>query len=355
MTPEEYVRCARRISASLQLEPRERVLVKLDPRTFAPLIDPLQQEIRKSGAIISAAVLAEDTRASADQEFAALRVLFNEADVFIWLPELNQGNRPALARAIIEWLDARRGRAVHFHWHSGSYPIGDMPIPPQDIVDQTYLAALNEDPAELDRQHRAVMGMLRSDDVHVTTPEGTDLRFNVGDRPFSSQIGDASRQRMQSARTRIDRDVELPAGVLRVAPLETTAEGTVFLRFWRPVFTQGRNLLLRFRNGHLERIDGENAAAVLDELTAAGGAARMFREFALGFSRSLAVRDDHPFIAYYGYGAGVVRLSLGDNEEMGGANRGGGVYWNFLHNASVSVGNTSLVTAGALCERPGRS
>ena len=54
----------------------------------------------------------------------------------------------------------------------------------------------------------------------------------------------------------------------------------------------------------------------------------MFREFALGFSRSLAVRDEHPFIAYYGYGAGVVRLSLGDNEEMGGANRGGGVYRN---------------------------
>ena len=37
--------------------------------------------------------------------------------------------------------------------------------------------------------------------------------------------------------------------------------------------------------------------------------------------------------------AGVVRLSLGDNEEMGGANRGGGVYWNFLHDATVSAGD----------------
>src|SRR5262245_33079487 len=348
MTPEEYARCARRISASLQLEPGERVLIKLDPRTFAPLIEPLQQQIRKTGAIICAAILAEDTKASSETELAAIRALFNEADVFIWLPELNQGNRPALASAIVEWLDARRGRAVHFHWHSGSYPIGDQPIPPRDTVDQIYLAALNEDPAELDRQHRAAIQILRSANVHVTTPEGTDLQFSVGDRPFSSQIGDASRSRMQSARTRIDRDVELPAGVLRVAPLETTAGGTVFLRLWRPVFTQGRNLTLHFSKGHLERIDGENARAVFGELTAAGGAARMFREFALGFNRSLAVRDAHPFIAYYGYGAGVVRLSLGDNEEMGGANRGGGVYWNFLHNASVSVGNTSLVRAGKL-------
>jgi hypothetical protein len=348
MTPDEYARCARRISASLQLKPGERVLIKLDPRTFAPLVAPLQQEIRKSGAIIGAIVLAEDTKASSEQEFVTLRALFNEADVFIWLPELNQGNRPALARAIVEWLEARRGRAVHFHWHSGSYPIGDLPIPPKDAVDQMYLAALNEDPADLDRQHRVVVDILRSANVHVTTPEGTDLRFNVGDRPFSSQIGDASRNRMKTAQTRIDRDVELPAGVLRVAPIETTTEGTVFLRVWRPIFTQGRNLMLHFRRGHLEQMEGANAAAVFDELTAAGGAARMFREFALGFNRSLAVRDEQPFIAYYGYGAGVVRLSLGDNEEMGGANRGGGVYWNFLHNATVAVGTRTLVTDGKL-------
>jgi leucyl aminopeptidase (aminopeptidase T) len=348
MTPEEYARCARRISASLQLEPGERVLIKLDPRTFAPLVEPLQQEIRKCGAIIGAVVLAEDTKASSEQELVGLRALFNDADVFIWLPELNQGNRPALAKAIVEWLDARRGRAVHFHWHSGSYPIGDMLIPSPHIVDQMYLAALNEDPSILDRQHRTAIEILRSENVRVTTPEGTDLRFNVGDRPFSSQIGDASRGRMQSARTRIDRDVELPAGVLRVAPIETTAEGTVFLRVWRPIFTQGRNLLLHFRKGCVQQIEGENAGAILQELTAAGGAARMFREFALGFNQSLAVDGENPFIAYYGYGAGVVRLSLGDNEEMGGANRGGGVYWNFLHNATVTVGTTSLVKDGRL-------
>jgi hypothetical protein len=33
---------------------------------------------------------------------------------------------------------------------------------------------------------------------------------------------------------------------------------------------------------------------------------------------------------------------------MGGANRGGGVYWNFLHNATVAVGNRELVTDGKL-------
>ena len=82
-------------------------------------------------------------------------------------------------------------------------------------------------------------------------------------------------------------------------------------------------------------MEGENAATVLEELSAAGGSSRMFREFALGFNPALRIREEHPFIAYYGYGSGVVRLSLGDNEEMGGSNRGGGVYWNFISNASV--------------------
>jgi hypothetical protein len=74
----------------------------------------------------------------------------------------------------------------------------------------------------------------------------------------------------------------------------------------------------------------------------------MLREFALGFNPVLQVTADAPFIAYYGYGAGVVRLSLGDNQEMGGANRGGGVYWNFIHNATVIVGDHLLVQHGKL-------
>ena len=202
-------------------------------------------------------------------------------------------------------------------------------------------------PGQLDQQHQAAIPLLRSGRVRVTTPEGTDISFEVGDRPFCSQIGDATRSRMETARTRIDRDVELPAGVLRVAPIETSANGSIFLPVWRPIQTEGRNLVLHFANGHVA-IQGVNADKVDQELTAAGGDARMFREFALGFNPALKVLPEAPFIAYYGYGAGVVRLSLGDNEEMGGANRGGGVYWNFIHNATVTVGNTTLVQNGNL-------
>jgi leucyl aminopeptidase (aminopeptidase T) len=347
MTPTDYDKCARRIAEALQLESGEKVLLKLDPRVFAPLVSPLQAVIRASGADISGVVLAEDTAAASAGELESLRALFRNADVFIWLPEVHQGSRPALAQALNEWLDAKRGRAVHFHWNSGSYPIGFHELPSSDFIDRMYLAALDADPETLDRKHRRAMALLRSGPVRVTTPEGTDISFKVGDRPFCSQIGDASRSRMASARTRIDRDIELPGGVLRVAPIETSTNGSVFLPIWRPVMTEGRNLFLRFANGHVA-LQGVNADKIDAELTAAGGDSRMFREFALGFNPALRVLPEAPFIAYYGYGSGVVRLSLGDSEEMGGANRGGGVYWNFLHNATVTAGQVTLVKDGNL-------
>jgi aminopeptidase len=347
MNTADYEKCARRIADALQLERGEKVLVKLDPRVFTGIVAPLQNLIRASGAHISGVILAEDTTATSPDELASLQKLFNDADVFIWLPELRQGSRPALAQALAEWLDSRRGRAVHFHWQSGSYPIGLVDLPPRDFIDRLYLAALDVAPADLERQHQKAMSVLRSGPVRVTTPEGTDITFEVGDRPFCSQVGDATRARMQSARTRIDRDIELPAGVLRVAPIETSANGTIFLPVWRPIATEGRNLFLRFINGHVA-IQGVNADKIDQELSAAGGDARMFREFALGFNPALKVLPEAPFIGYYGYGSGVIRLSLGDNEEMGGANRGGGVYWNFIHNATVTVDGKTLVKGGLL-------
>src|SRR5436309_1113907 len=264
MTTADYDKCAGRIVDALQLSPGEKVLLKRDRRVFAPLFPPLQNLILASGAEISGMMFADD----ANDDLPALRRVFEISDVFIWLPEVHQGNSPALAAALKEWLDARRGRAVHFHWQSGSYPIGFHELPAQDFIDRIYLAALDVNSADLDRKQQMAIALLRSGSVRVTSPEGTDISFHVGDRPFCSQTGDATRERMQSARTRIDRDIELPAGVLRAAPIESSANGSVFLPVWRPIVTEGRNLFLHFISGHVA-IQGVNADKIDQELTAA--------------------------------------------------------------------------------------
>src|SRR5437870_3266871 len=110
MTTADYDKCAKRIADALRLQPGETVLLKLDTRIFTAIVPPLQNLIRASGAHISGVILAEETNASDKHELESLRTLFSKADVFIWLPEVHQGNRPALALALNEWLDARRGR-----------------------------------------------------------------------------------------------------------------------------------------------------------------------------------------------------------------------------------------------------
>src|SRR5687768_2343578 len=100
MDTSDYQKCAARIAAALQLAPGEKVLLKLDARVFGSIVLPLQKLIRASGAHVSGVILAEESATQSDGELESLRRLFDNADVFIWLPELHQGNRPALATAL---------------------------------------------------------------------------------------------------------------------------------------------------------------------------------------------------------------------------------------------------------------
>ena len=156
--------------------------------------------------------------------------------------------------------------------------------------------------------------------MHITSPGGTDLRFRAGDRPANLQDGDASAARTAQGKVLVDHEIELPAGVVRVAPLEDTVEGVIA---FPPSQWDGRpveGLKLRFAKGRVVEITAASGKdAVEAEMQKAGDAGRAFREIGLGFNPLLAVPERTPWIPYYGYGAGVVRLSLGDNTELGGA------------------------------------
>jgi len=154
----------------------------------------------------------------------------------------------------------------------------------------------------------------------------------------------------------VDKEVELPAGVVRVAPLEDTVGGVIA---FPPSQWDGRpveGLKLRFMKGRVVEITASSGRdAVEAEMQKAGPSTgsgqapgRSFREFALGFNPLLAVPERAPWIPYYGYGAGVVRLSLGDNTELGGIVTGGYVRWNFFTDLTVTIGSTTWVRGGKL-------
>ncbi len=338
--PLPYGQMAERIVAALQVEAGERVLLRYDPETMADLLPVLRARLAAAGAEVEVFTYGPAPD---------LESRLTDTDVFVWLPAGARAETPADQREVLaRWLDAGRGRQIHFHWIDGTRDVDGLPGDHAEAYDHVYVDALGIDHAAMSTAMERTIATLRSGEVRITTPAGTDIRFRVGERPFNKQDGDASRARMATARIRIDREIELPAGVLRVAPIETSVAGVIVLpaaRFGSEHATQVR---LEFERGAVIGSGAETSVAAVRTFLESAPGARRFREFALGFNPKLVVPDGHDLLPYYGYGAGVVRLSLGDNAELGGLVRGGGVRWLFFPDATVTVGDETVVDGGRL-------
>ncbi len=351
----DYPAMARRIVAQLALKPGERVLSIAQPGIFDGLVPYIRYEVMRAGGIDLGVVevLREPVPDGFDPDVLArgardarahYKAMFRDVDAAVMMPGATTSHPAYLAMQ--DWLKddlvERRGRrTIHFHWveNGSAYTLPGQPLPPRVEIDRLYQRALlDTDYAALAARQREVAALLRSGEVHLTSAAGTDLRFRVGDRPITLQDGDASAARAARGAVLIDHEIELPAGVVRVAPIEESVEGTIALPVsqWdgRPV----EGLTLRFVRGRVVEVSASRGAdAVEAEMRAAGDAGRAFREFALGLNPLLAVPERNPWIPYYGYGRGVVRLSLGDNTELGGKVGGGYVRWNFLTDVTVTA------------------
>ena len=354
---------AERIVHQMAPQPGEKILLVAQPGQFEALLPHLRYAVAQAGATDLGVmdVLAAPYPTAWDMGILqkawspakdALRAMLRDVDGAVMLPGATPAD-PAYA-ALQDLLREGRGRTVHFHWDGGGAPsaiaLPGQPLPPQHVIDATYQRALLEtDYAAVAAVQRRFEAALRVGETRITTPLGTDLRFRVGDRPVNQQNGDASAARARQGVILVDREIELPCGAIRVAPLEETVEG--FVAFppsqWdgRPV----EGLRLRFAKGQVVEMDVRSGRDFVEaEMRQGGAGARSFREIAVGFNPLLAIPDRQPWIPYYGYGAGVLRLSLGDNSELGGVVKGGYVRWNFFTDATITVGGTPWVRDGRL-------
>ena len=347
------------------LQPGERVLLLGQAGTrWDPILPLLSEGIQEVGAAYLGGVdiFGAPLPGAVPAEFAAGLGLdpegwgdaLGEVDLAVKLP----GATPSPAvdydvyRALQDVLRGDRGRTVHFHW-AGATSFGMVELPVDEHVDMVYQRALLETDYEaLAATLTAFEAALRAGVARVTTPAGTDISFEVADRPVTRQDGDASAARMAEARNLIDREVELPAGAARVSPVLETVEGRIAFppAQWGGSAVEG--LVLSFAEGLVVDVEADSGReGVIAELDAAGDAGRTFRELAVGFNPLIAIPDGEEWIPYYGYGAGVVRLSLGDNTELGGTVGGGYVRWNFFTDATVMVGGEVWVRDGVLVAR----
>lgn len=334
-----YESMAARIVAALQVTRGERVLLRVDPNNLAALAPLVRAALQERGAVVETLPYGP----APDFEARLART-----DVYVWLPAPASATPVDQARALQRWIDNGEGRELHFHWIDGTRHVDGLPAKHTSAYDRVYVEALDVDYRQLAVRMEQTIQKLRAGEVQVTTPSGTELRFRVGNRPFNKQDGDASKAHARTGRIRIDRHTELPAGILRVAPLEDSVTGVLVVPSARFGNEQAVGIRLEFQKGVVLNARAKSGNDALQAFLQADPAASRFREFCLGFNPRLVVPPGESALPYYGYGSGVVRMSLGDNSELGGTVRGDVVRWLFFPDATVRVGSEIIVRDGRL-------
>jgi hypothetical protein len=357
------------VRRSLRLEPGERVVYLADPYLYPDLLDAVREAVLTAGGVEQATIVTwtprlgrlrdpsgghPDPEVATRERYAHLD-LFNTADIFIWLPyELR---RPSFTAWETEWILGRwRGRSIHFHWHT----IGDQTDDPAVLtqIEQTHQRAiLDLDYEALAHRQRKLVNTIRGRRLRVMTPEGTDVSFVLPeDGWYCRNDGDASREKALRAVSARDREEELPCGGVRAIPAESRVNGIISLRqvpawngFGLDIDRFGGHLDLVFRDGRIVELRGGDQQAELDAARAGfQGDWDRLGEVVIGTNPLLVTPPGARMPAYWGFGDGVFRFSLGDNIESGGRFTGN-VWINlFITDATVEADGEVILRGGKL-------
>lgn len=336
----QYPQMIDQIIESLAPKTDESVIIRYDPQLLPGLAIDLARVIKPR---------VKEVAALPHGPVAGFMALLGQADIYIVLPVPGTvSGQPEQDRALVDWLDSGKGREIHFHWGDGTRLWDSTNGEHNATYDSIYLAALDIDYQKLDRKQEIASDILRSGLVTVTSPGGTNLTFNIGDRTITKQNGDASLKRMRTAKVRIEREIELPAGAIRVPPIETSVNGVLVIGSGTVVGIEVVDLQLTFVKGKIVKVEATKGKTAFESKLKALPGLNYFREIGIGFNPALNTPKGFDAIPYYGYGQGVVRLSLGNNIELGGNINQDGVQWMFFMDTTVKVGDKIIVKNGKL-------
>jgi len=359
LPPVDAQAIAHRLVTALQPAAGERAIIAYDPGYYPEITHAVELELARAG-VFPVTVLNFDPpdRVSAepsqlvaikrreDTFVATLLPLFRQAEIFLWMPARALPNDVRWERLIGE----SHVRGIHFHWIEVLEGKSA-----EEIVQRSRLyerAILDTDYDALSRRQDALIAALRGHSVHISTPDGTDLRFRVSaDAWFHKNDGDIGPARARLARSVRDREMEFPSGALRFIPDAATAQGTLVVAKAATESGLVEGVKIEFAGGRARNVAARtNAAALLNLWKEIGGDVDKLGEIVLGTNPLLATQLPAGELPYYGYGSGFLRVSLGDNWESGGTNRSpsGRPLWLFLEHSTIEADGALLVRDGKL-------
>lgn len=345
-----------------EVEPHETYVLMADPHYYPELIDAIRAELLEARAVELATILFDGPRVAArrdevqprstDDEYrrladAATRRLFEEADLFLWLPYRHSvGEEEVDRRRFEHMVEGAGARGLHFHWVQGLERFTQEQV---DELTRMYEAALDIDYEALSARQDRVVAMLQATELQITTPAGTDLTMRVpADAWFHKNDGDMSPRRAARARSVRDLQMELPAGALRFIPDISSVEGVLVAPY---PFEPGGTIRFEFRDGRVTSLSAEpEDHPFLAHYERQTGDRDRIAELVLGTNPRLPARGPGlgAWPPYYGYGDGILRVALGENWESGGANRSSMEAWFYLVDATIRADGFTIVEDGRL-------
>jgi leucyl aminopeptidase (aminopeptidase T) len=198
------------------------------------------------------------------------------------------------------------------------------------------LAGCVADYHEIARQGRNLTSLLSGEEeVHITTPSGTDLKFRLDRRPVGVSDGLTSEEKAEKGTVTF-----LPAGAIEVPAMEESAQGRIVYDL--PVRVESKmvaGLALQVKNGRITKFAAEEHKEVFEQYLEEGRRKIGFAFFGFGLNPNLRhgfTQDDKVL--------GGVTLGFRDTENKTDSHE----WWASITNATVTIGDTKVMRDGVL-------
>jgi leucyl aminopeptidase (aminopeptidase T) len=180
--------------------------------------------------------------------------------------------------------------------------------------------------------------------VHVTSPDGTDLTFEVAKRPVLVSDGVLSDEKVKKGGAACQ--VWLPAGEVYLVPVAGTAEGKLYVERTSWEGKQVRGLSLTFARGKMTSMKAKSGLDRLQEAYDAGDKGRdELTSLDVGINPAVTLPKDSPGVFLE---SGTITIGVGNNSWAGGENRSSFGMGGFLRGGTLKVDDVVLVKDGVL-------
>ena len=217
----------------------------------------------------------------------------------------------------------------------------------QDDLSKTFWDAVNSDYSAVQTTGESVKNALSTGkELHITNPNGTDLKVKIEGRPFFVSDGIISADDVKKGGPAVS--VYLPAGEVFSTPVPATAEGTVVESLMYMNGKEVTDLRLTFVGGKMTNMTGSGAGFddLKKEYDARGDGKELFAFVDFGINPNLHVWPASKLGNWVQ--SGMITVGTGNNTWAGGDNKVSYGLTLFLPGSTVTLDGKTIVENGVL-------